>query len=73
MKCSICGRKSEGEFCDYHLLAYRKLKEAYVKWKEATEISWTEYLSEIMKNPFTGEWSKEVAKKLLEDGKDEAK
>jgi len=71
MRCSICGRESSGEFCEYHQLAYRKLKETYVKWKEATGISWIEYLSEVVKNPFTGEWSKEVAKKLLEEDRDE--
>ncbi|MCD6529505.1 hypothetical protein J7L06_04370 [Candidatus Bathyarchaeota archaeon] len=73
MKCLICGRESEEEFCEYHRLAYRKLKEAYVKWREATEVSWREYLSEVVKNPFTGEWSKEVARKLLEEDNDETR
>jgi hypothetical protein len=29
-------------------------------------ISWKEYLSEIAKNPLTGEWAKEVAEHLVE-------
>lgn len=30
-------------------------------------VSWKEYLSEIAKNPLTGEWAKEVALYLLEE------
>jgi hypothetical protein len=30
------------------------------------EISWKEYLSEIAKNPLTGEWAREVAQYLIE-------
>ncbi len=48
--------------------AYRNINERYVMWKEALETSWKEYLSEIVKNPLTGEWAREVAKYLIESG-----
>jgi hypothetical protein len=32
------------------------------------EVSWKEYLSEIVKNPLTGEWAKEVAECLISEG-----
>jgi hypothetical protein len=40
----------------------------YDVWKKALDISWKEYLSEIVKNPFTGEWAKEVAEYLNKSG-----
>jgi hypothetical protein len=36
-------------------------------WKNATEVSWEQYLNELVKNPFTGTWAKEVAEHLLKD------
>jgi hypothetical protein len=40
----------------------------YELWKKALEISWKEYLSEIVKNPLTGEWAKEAAEYLSKSG-----
>jgi hypothetical protein len=40
----------------------------YEVWKKALDITWKEYLSEIVKNPFTGEWAKEVAEHLIKSG-----
>jgi len=40
--------------------------EKYDRWRKATGISWKEYLSEIAKNPLTGEWAREVAHSLVE-------
>jgi hypothetical protein len=40
--------------------------ERYEAWKKALGISWKEYLNEIVKNPLTGEWAKEVAQHLIE-------
>jgi len=40
--------------------------EKYDRWRKATNISWKEYLSEIAKNPLTGEWAREVAQYLIE-------
>jgi len=45
--------------------AYESIVKKYDLWKRALEISWKEYLSEIVKNPFTGEWAKEVAEYLI--------
>jgi len=72
MKCSICERKSDGRFCEYHQLAYENVKGTYEKWKEAAEVSWIEYLNEIVNNPLTGEWSKEVARELMKEDSNEA-
>jgi hypothetical protein len=41
--------------------------EKYEAWKKALDISWKEYLNEIVKNSLTGEWAKEVAQHLLEN------
>jgi len=40
----------------------------FEKWKKALDISWEDYLSEIVKNPYAGEWAKEVAEYLLKHG-----
>jgi len=48
--------------------AYESIVEKYGSWKRAMEISWKEYLSEIVKNPLTGEWAKEVAEHLIKSG-----
>jgi len=36
-------------------------------WKKASGVSWEEYLNELVKNPFTGVWAKEVAEQLLKE------
>ncbi len=53
------------EFCSVHLKAYENIIENYECWKKALTISWREYLSEIKRNPLTGEWVKEVASYLI--------
>ncbi|MEM1589680.1 MAG: hypothetical protein QXZ68_01115 [Candidatus Bathyarchaeia archaeon] len=69
MKCVICGREAvENGYCDLHAKAYKNVVKKYEVWREALDISWKEYLSEIVKNPFTGEWAKEVAEHLRRDG-----
>lgn len=66
MRCTICGRKaSEGDYCDWHAKANENVVKSYDKWKTGLEISWKEYLSEIAKNPLTGEWAKQTARHLL--------
>jgi hypothetical protein len=37
-------------------------------WKNAAGVTWEQYLNELLKNPFTGVWAKEVARQLLKDG-----
>jgi len=48
--------------------AYESIVKKHDLWKNALEISWKEYLSEIVKNPLTGEWAKEVAEYLIKCG-----
>lgn len=55
-------------YCDLHIEAYRNILGKYEVWKKAMDISWKDYLSELIKNPLTGNWAKEVAEKLLKDG-----
>ena len=65
MKCVVCSREaSEDCYCEVHAKAYEVIVKKYELWKKALEISWKEYLSEIVKNPLTGEWAKEVAEHL---------
>ncbi|MDH5460473.1 MAG: hypothetical protein OEW71_05520 [Candidatus Bathyarchaeota archaeon] len=69
MKCVICNREDcENSYCELHRKAYESIVKKYEGWKKALEISWKEYLSEIIKNPLTGEWAKEVAEYLIESG-----
>ena len=48
--------------------AYESIVKKYETWKRALKICWKEYLSEVAKNPLTGEWAKEVAKYLIKSG-----
>ncbi len=69
MKCATCDREAcENGYCELHRKAYESIVKKYEGWKKALEISWKEYLSEIIKNPLTGEWAKEVAEYLIESG-----
>ena len=72
MKCVICNREAaEGNYCRSHMKAYEKIVKSYGAWKKALEISWKEYLSEIVKNPLTGEYAKEVAECLVKGGENQ--
>jgi hypothetical protein len=48
--------------------AHENITKKYDVWRRALEITWKEYLSEIVKNPLTGEWTKEVAEHLIKSG-----
>jgi hypothetical protein len=48
--------------------AHENVVEKYEVWREACKVSWEEYLSDIVKNVFTGEWAKEVAEYLIKSG-----
>lgn len=68
LKCAICSREAAiGEYCKWHAKAYENVTRKYEDWKKAAEILWKEYLSQIAKNPLTGEWAKEVAIHLIEN------
>ncbi len=69
MKCAICSREAiEKKYCELHTKAYESIAKKYDLWSKALEISWKGYLSEIVKNPLTGEWAKEVAEYLIKSG-----
>jgi hypothetical protein len=66
LKCAVCDRKSAGgNFCTFHQKAYENIFRGYDHWREALEISWKEYLSQIANNPLTGEWTKEVVRNMM--------
>jgi hypothetical protein len=69
-KCKACNREAEIEdnYCELHAKAYESLSLEYEKWKRALDISWEDYLNEIIKNPLTGVWAKEVAQLILVEG-----
>jgi len=69
LQCVICNRDAvENNYCELHIKAYESVAEKFQEWKKASGISWKEYLSEIAKNPLTGEWAKEVAEHLIKSG-----
>jgi len=73
LKCVVCSRDAgEKGYCELHLKAYENIVKNYDAWKKALEISWKEYLSEVVKNPLTGEWAKEVAEYLIKSGDKES-
>jgi hypothetical protein len=37
-------------------------------WRKGLNISWVEYLSQVAENSSAGDWVKEVAKYLIENG-----
>jgi hypothetical protein len=68
LKCIICGGETiDDGYCRFHEGARQTVIRKYENWRKAMGISWKEYLSEIAKNPLTGEWAKEVALYLLEE------
>lgn len=64
MKCKVCKRETENEYCEPHEKAYRNILREYNVWKKASDVSWKQYLSELVKNPYTGVWAREVAEHL---------
>ena len=65
-ECKACNREAEeGNYCELHAKAHESLVLNYGKWKRALGISWKNYLNEIIKNPSTGFWVKEVAQLML--------
>ncbi len=72
MKCAICNREAgEKGYCELHMKAHESIVKKHALWKKALEISWKEYLSEIAKNPLTGEWAREVAEHLIKTGENQ--
>lgn len=67
MKCVICKRKSKEKYCSLHKEAYDNILRKYVFWKRVKEISWKQYLKELVEISYTGIWAKEVVEYLLEN------
>jgi len=67
MKCRICNREALKKYCELHEKAHKNIVRKYDDWKRAADISWKEYLNEIVKNPYTGSWAKEVAEQLMKN------
>ena len=69
MKCKVCSREAQthpsSEYCELHEKAYHNIRLKFEGWKKGLGIEWKQYLTEIAKNPFTGEWVKEVVENLL--------
>jgi hypothetical protein len=62
-KCAICNRlQVEGsQYCRYHEQSYTKLLSTYRQWKNALDLTWSQYLHEIINHKETGEWARQVA------------
>ncbi|HDO41543.1 MAG TPA: hypothetical protein ENH03_01395 [Candidatus Bathyarchaeota archaeon] len=65
MKCKICERKAESEFCKFHKISFENLVKKFEEWRKSMDISWLEYLRMLQNNPYTGVWVKEVIQYLL--------
>jgi hypothetical protein len=65
MKCKVCDRKAENEYCELHEKAYRNIVKEHEAWKKASDVSWKQYLNELVNNPYTGVWAREVAEHLM--------
>ncbi len=69
MKCKVCDREASKEgFCSLHFKAYKNLIDRFEGWRKALKISWKGYLSQIAENSSAGDWVKEVAEYLIENG-----
>jgi hypothetical protein len=67
--CKVCLRDASKEgFCPLHYKAYGNLVCCYESWRKALKISWKEYLSQVVMNSSAGNWVKEVAEYLIENG-----
>jgi len=64
----VCNReaKEKGGYCELHAKAYENITHKYTSWKKALNITWNDYLTEILKNPLTGVNAREVAQQLLQ-------
>ena len=69
LKCRVCQRDAVEEgLCEWHLRAHHNLVDRFPVWCRALGITWKDYLSQIAENSSAGNWVKEVAKYLIENG-----
>ena len=65
-KCKVCNREAEeANYHELHMKAYESSELEHDKWRRALSISWKDYLNEIVKNPLTGIWAKEVVQLIF--------
>jgi hypothetical protein len=71
LKCVICDRPSNEEYCLFHKKAYTNVIQKFDEWQKATGVGLKQYLNAVVANSYTGAWAKEVAVHLLKnkDGK----
>ncbi|MHA1965177.1 MAG: hypothetical protein ACXACG_17460 [Candidatus Thorarchaeota archaeon] len=64
--CTICGRVAviDNDFCEYHQEAMDNLKSSYKNWKDASGVSWEEYIEQLCQIDETGRWVLEVAEQI---------
>ncbi|MHA2059197.1 MAG: hypothetical protein ACW976_00240 [Candidatus Ranarchaeia archaeon] len=64
MKCAVCDQLvTTGSWCERHAVTAKTLAEHYPLWVKAYgDLSWEDYLHQIIGNPNTGSWVIEVAK-----------
>jgi hypothetical protein len=66
LKCKICSKEAlSNDYCMLHEKAYQILMGKFETWKRALDLSWKDYLNEIVKHPLTGTKAREVAEALL--------
>ena len=65
MKCPLCEREADGEFCSYHGAARERVEAAYPLWVRAYGgVDWKDFLDSVKRNPQTGQWARETAEFL---------
>jgi len=75
LKCKVCSREvltqtqHISKYCELHEKAYQNILQKFDAWRKASGIEWKEYLKEIVENPFSGKWAKEVAETLFKEEK----
>jgi len=64
--CSICGRDTlNGNiFCRYHQEALDNLQSSFENWREASDVSWNEYIQLLCQIDETGRWVREMAEEI---------
>jgi len=64
MNCRACNLEAvDGSWCSRHALAEKNLQKKYSVWVNAyQQMSWADYLKQLLTNTGTGEWVREVAR-----------
>ncbi|MGD2072922.1 MAG: hypothetical protein PVG65_05495 [Candidatus Thorarchaeota archaeon] len=66
-ECPICNRNSlDSElFCEYHHVAYEKLKLGFNEWKKALDLDWKSYLLRVYEVDGLGMWIQEIIDSIM--------